>query len=61
MPGKNSLIVGGAGALGRNVVNVFKNKGWRVMSMDLRPHDQADSNYLIDPHQKTSAQLDKIY
>ena len=44
---KNSLIVGGAGALGRAVVDVFKRKGWRVASMDLVNHDKADTNIIL--------------
>lgn len=49
---KKSLIVGGAGALGRGIINVFKNKGWQVMSMDFKSHEKADSNLILDSSQK---------
>jgi prephenate dehydrogenase len=45
---KKSLVVGGAGALGRSVINVFKNKGWKVASMDFVNHDKADANVHLD-------------
>lgn len=39
MRAKTSLILGGSGQLGRHVVNVFKSKGWKVLSMDFRAHE----------------------
>ena len=47
-----SLIVGGAGTLGKAVVNVFKNKGWQVVSMDFVNHDKADANVLLNSQDK---------
>ena len=47
--GKKSLVIGGAGALGRSVVEVFKNKGWQVVSLDMKNHDRADANVILDP------------
>ena len=41
MAGKSSLIIGGAGQLGRHVVQTFKNKGWRVLSADVRNNEDA--------------------
>ena len=57
---KNSLIVGGAGALGRAVVDVFKRKGWRVASMDLANHDKADTNIILKPDVKIQTQLPNL-
>jgi len=45
--GKTSLIVGGSGQLGRHVVSAFKNKGWKLLSVDLRENPDADSNLLL--------------
>ena len=44
---KKSLIVGGAGALGRGVIQVFKNKGWKVASLDFASNDKADANIVL--------------
>ncbi len=46
---KKSLIVGGAGALGRSVIDVFKHKGWQVASLDLNSYNKADANIILDP------------
>jgi len=44
-----SLILGGNGALGKAMVNTFKNKGWQVASLDLNANTEADHNILVDP------------
>jgi NAD(P)-dependent dehydrogenase (short-subunit alcohol dehydrogenase family) len=45
---KTSLIVGGSGQLGKHIVDVFKQRGWKVLSMDFRAHDKADENVILD-------------
>ena len=47
MKGKTSLIVGGSGQLGKHVVNSFKNKSWKLMSIDLKENTQADGNLVL--------------
>ena len=47
MKSKLGLIVGGSGALGRNVVTVFKKHGWRLLNVDIKPNDQADVNITL--------------
>lgn len=49
---KKSLIIGGAGSLGRSVVNVFKSKGWQVLSVDLVDSEKADANIRLNPNEK---------
>ncbi|KAI8100167.1 uncharacterized protein BX664DRAFT_323051 [Halteromyces radiatus] len=45
----NTLAVyGGAGALGRSLVSYFKNKGFRVVSIDLVENKEADANTITD-------------
>ena len=58
---KNALIVGGTGQLGKHVLNVFRNKGWKVLNIDFGVHDLANHNIQLDPNQKQYQQLDKIY
>lgn len=53
MRSKYSLIVGGSGQLGRHVVDVFKNKGWKVLNVDFREHSSANANVILDPNLKT--------
>ena len=45
---KNSLILGGAGALGKSVVTSFKRGGWRVLNVDLNENGEADKNLKIE-------------
>lgn len=59
--GKTSLIVGGSGQLGKHVVTAFKNKGWKLLSLDLKENSEADRNVLLLADQKVSTQIDKIY
>jgi dihydropteridine reductase len=61
MKAKTSLIVGGSGQLGKHVVSAFKNKGWKLMSVDLKENPEADNNLLLTTDSKISTQLDKIY
>ena len=39
MKSKVGLIVGGSGALGKSVVSVFKQHGWRLLNLDVRPNE----------------------
>eukprot|EP00041_Stephanoeca_diplocostata_P013713 m.242267 g.242267 ORF g.242267 m.242267 type:complete len:242 (-) comp19439_c0_seq1:249-974(-) len=41
------LIYGGKGALGNVCVKEFKRKGWRVLSVDLVAHEEADGNVVL--------------
>jgi|LauGreDrversion4_2_1035121.scaffolds.fasta_scaffold201437_2 dihydropteridine reductase len=50
MKSKVGLIVGGSGALGSSVVNVFKKNGWRLLNVDVKANTSVDSNFLIDPN-----------
>jgi NAD(P)-dependent dehydrogenase (short-subunit alcohol dehydrogenase family) len=51
MKSKVGLVVGGSGALGKNVVSVFKRHGWSLLNLDLKTNDEAKSNFIIDPSQ----------
>ena len=44
---KTALIMGGNGALGKAMVNTFKAKNWKILSVDLHKNDEADENLLI--------------
>ena len=35
MKKKVGLILGGSGALGKSVVDQFKQKGWRLLNIDI--------------------------
>ncbi len=52
MKSKIGLIVGGSGALGGSIVNAFKKNGWRMLNIDMRPNEEADSNFLLLPQKK---------
>ena len=52
MSGKTSLIVGGAGQLGQHVVNSFKKKGWKLMSIDIKENLDADTNIVMSTEEK---------
>jgi len=39
MKSKIGLIVGGSGGLGKNVVESFKKKGWRMLNIDVVSND----------------------
>ena len=48
---RKSLILGGNGALGKAMVNSFKQGGWSVTSLDLVANPQASENVLVDADQ----------
>lgn len=43
-----SLVIGGNGALGRSVTRIFKQAGWKVVSMDVDKCKYSDSNIIVD-------------
>jgi len=45
---KSVLIYGGRGALGSTLVNFFKDKGFKVTSIDFVPNEVADENILLN-------------
>ena len=49
---KNALIVGGAGQLGKHVVDVFKKRSWKVLSIDIGVNNSANHNITLDPNLK---------
>jgi len=58
---KHLLVVGGAGNLGRAIVNAFKGS-WKVASLDLKANSQAHHNVLLgDPNQNLEERIPKIY
>ena len=44
---KSSLILGGAGSLGRAMVSTFKAGGWSVVNMDLKENSEANTNIIV--------------
>jgi len=58
---KTGIIFGGAGQLGRHVVTSFKDKGWKLLSVDVRPNTEADLNVLLSTTDKMQTQIDKLY
>ena len=60
MKSKLGLIVGGSGALGRNVVSVFKKHGWRLLNVDIRTNEEADVNITLKS-ESISSQLRAIH
>ena len=44
---KSAFVMGGNGTLGKAIVSAFKNKKWRVLSMDLKANDMADANIIV--------------
>lgn len=61
MKSKLGLVIGGSGALGNSVITVFKRHGWRLMNVDLRENQSADSNYTLDPNAKMADQVGKVH
>lgn len=53
---KNILILGGSGALGKAVVNSFKNRAplWNVTNIDFRNNSDADLNIILNPRDSFS-------
>ena len=51
---KNILVIGGSGALGKSVVNTFKNSKpvWKVFNLDFNDNNTADTNIKIDNNEK---------
>eukprot|EP00794_Sanderia_malayensis_P005727 gene5727-6427_t len=41
------LIYGGNGALGKACVTFFKSKSWSIISVDLTPNEEADTNVIV--------------
>ena len=61
MKSKVGLIVGGSGALGSSVVNVFKKNGWRLLNVDVKANTSVDSNFLIDPNLRLKDQVKQVH
>lgn len=49
---KNILCIGGSGQLGSKVVSLFSP--YNVVNVDLKPHDQAKTNILIEKDRSVS-------
>ena len=49
---KTGLIIGGSGALGSSVVTVFKRRGWKLLNIDVKANDHADSNFVISTEKR---------
>lgn len=45
---KQSLILGGNGALGKAMVNTFKAGGWRTVNLDLQTNNDACANIIVN-------------
>ena len=58
---KRALIMGGNGVLGRAMVNQFKLRSWKVLSVDFKENDQADRNVILSPSQPVQKQIYDIY
>ncbi len=61
MKSKVGLIVGRSGALGKNVITVFKRHGWSLLNLDLKANEEANSNFIIDPSLKIKDQVAKVH
>lgn len=61
MKSKVGLIVGGSGALGKNVVQVFRRHGWSLLNLDLQANDECQSNFLIDANVPIKDQVAKVH
>ena len=48
MLSKRALILGGNGALGRAMVNQFKQRSWKVLSVDFIENGEADKNLVLE-------------
>lgn len=58
---KRALILGGNGVLGRAMVNSFKQRSWKVLSIDFKENAEADSNLVLDMHEPVQNQIQSIY
>ena len=54
------IIYGGKGGLGTVLVSYFKNKGWNIVSIDLKANEDADSNVIVDPNDDWTTQESKV-
>jgi NAD(P)-dependent dehydrogenase (short-subunit alcohol dehydrogenase family) len=61
MKSKVGLIVGGSGALGKNVVQVFRRNGWSLLNLDLKANDEANSNFILDPNAPLKEQVARVH
>ena len=55
-----AIVVGGAGALGRAVVNTLKKNSIKAISVDLLKNDEASFNVTIDPSKPFANQVPDI-
>ncbi|KAI8050190.1 dihydropteridine reductase-like protein [Syncephalis plumigaleata] len=55
-----ALVYGGAGALGASTVQYFKEQGWTVFSVDVRPSADASFNVIVDPNQSVVEQAQQV-
>ena len=58
---KSLLVLGGNGNLGRAMVNSFKMKNWKCLSVDFTENSQADSNLVLDKYESLQSQLPLMY
>jgi NAD(P)-dependent dehydrogenase (short-subunit alcohol dehydrogenase family) len=61
MKSKVGLIVGGSGALGKNVISVFKRNGWSLLNLDVKVNEEANSNFIIDPTKRMQEQVAQVH
>ncbi|KAJ2726307.1 hypothetical protein GGI07_000618 [Coemansia sp. Benny D115] len=52
----SAIVYGGRGALGATTVRFFKNKGWRVISIDLDSNQEADHSITVSTTQTLAQQ-----
>ena len=57
---KASLVVGGCGALGKHMINVFRKGGWQTVNLDLRVNKEADNNVIFDPKNSYRDQVHRL-
>ena len=57
---KTSLIIGGDGALGRAMVNVFRQGGWSVVNVAPNHNNEASANVLVDAKYPLKTQVSDI-
>lgn len=55
VPKPKAIIIGGNGALGKHLINSFKNN-WSVTSIDLMENHQADINIILNDNVNTFSQ-----
>eukprot|EP01132_Coremiostelium_polycephalum_P010114 gene10114-12406_t len=53
---KNILVMGGNGALGASIVNLFKTKGWAVTSVDFSDNKVSDHSFVIKSSNESEIQ-----